>query len=219
MIDIIKAMISYAQRHGDLIIKYLGEHVLLLVITFIISYLVAAVIVSVTRRNTALKTILDVLTNGIFAIPTLAMFAILIPYTGLGIPTAVTTMVLYNQFSIVKNINRGFDGIDKSVIESANAMGLDERQRFIEIDLPLAMPVIVSGMKMTLIATLTMGTLAATIGAGGLGVLLFQGLRMKKWHQVGWGIVLTVLLGVIVNISMEKMEEYALKKSRGYRRR
>ena len=144
------------------------------------------------------------------------MFAILIPYTGMGKGTAITTIVLYNQFSIIKNLNQGFDGIDKGVIESAKAMGMGSWIAFWSVKLPLAMPTIVSGMKMCLIATLTMSTLAANIGAGGLGVLLFRGLGMKKWNQIAWGILLILILGIIINKVLETLEIYALHKSRGY---
>lgn len=216
MADLVQQMITYAKRHGDLLMRYLLEHIFILVVSFILSYVVAAIIAVIVRKIPITRGLVNGVCNAIFAIPTLAMFALLIPYTGMGERTAITTIVLYNQFSIVKNINQGFDGIDKGVMESAKAMGMSSWLQLWNVKLPLAMPTIISGMKMCLIATLTMSTLAASIGAGGLGVLLFRGLSMKKWNQVAWGIVLTLILGIIVNKVMEILEDYSLRKSRGY---
>lgn len=216
MVTFVQQMITYAERHGDLLLQYLSEHLFILAVSFILSYGIACIITAIVRVFPITKGPVNGICNAIFAIPTLAMFALLIPYTGMGEVTAITTIVLYNQFSIVKNINQGFDGIDKSVVESAKAMGMSSWLQLWNVKIPLAMPTIVSGMKMCLIATLTMSTLAANIGAGGLGVLLFRGLSMKKWNQVAWGIVLTLVIGVIINKIMESLEEYTLHKSRGY---
>jgi osmoprotectant transport system permease protein len=218
MLDLLQKMATYMARYGNRIFEYLLEHIALCFFSVTIAFVIACLIVAATRFLPSLKAPVNAICNAIFAIPTLAMFALLIPLTGIGNDTAIITLVLYNQFILVKNIAQAFDSINAHVIEAAAGMGMSNWRQLIEIKIPLALPVIISGLKTSLIATLAMTTLAANVGAGGLGVLLFQGLAMKKWNQVAWGVVFSLLLGIVTSKVMQQLENRALRKSRGSER-
>lgn len=191
------------------------QHVQITLLAVLFAFVIAYAVAMLMYKYRFLTMPVNGICNAIFAIPTLAMFSILIPVTGLGADTAIVTLVLYNQFILTKSIYTAFTGIAPSVIESAEGMGMKEAQIYREVKLPLALPGIMSGIKMSVVSTITMATLSATIGAGGLGVLLFQGIATRNWNQLLWGVILSTLLALLASTLLQKVEDYTLKKSRG----
>ena len=208
-------MINYMIKHPDKLLELTWEHLQITLITVVIAFLIAYLVAMLMYRFDILTVPVNGICNAIFAIPTLAMFSMLIPLTGLGADTAIITLILYNQFILTKSIHSAFVGIPPSVIEAANGMGMESKQVYWGVKLPLAMPGIVSGLKMSVVSTITMATLASTIGAGGLGVLLFDGMAMKKWSQVLWGVLLSAVMALIASALLHRLENYVLARARG----
>jgi len=154
------------------------QHLRLVGITIAIAAapaLPAAVLLA--RRPAARRWVLG-FTNVAQTIPSLALFGFLLPFIGIGEQTAIAALTLYALLPIVRNTLTGILGVDPSVRESALAMGMTPRQILWQVELPLAVPSIVSGLRIATVTTIGTATIAAFIGAGGLGVFLVRGIAM-----------------------------------------
>ena len=117
------------------------------------------------------------LTGTMYTIPSLALFALLVPITGLSVTTAEVALVSYTLLILVRNIVTGIDGVPKAVKEAATGMGYRPARRFLEIELPLALPVIVAGIRIASVTVVGLVTVTALIGQGGLGRFILDGIR------------------------------------------
>ena len=208
-------MIRYFERHYDKLIEVSVEHIIISVTAVAIAFVLAYLAAVLMQKSKWLDKIISGLCDAVFAIPSLAMFAILLPYTGLGKETAIVALILYNQFTLTKSISNAFRSIPAELEEAARGMGMNKVQRYFQVTLPMALPGIWGGIKLAMISTITMASLAATIGGGGIGTLLFNGLSMKNFKMVYWGIILTALLAMAANFIFGFLENYSRKRARG----
>jgi osmoprotectant transport system permease protein len=137
--------------------------------------------------------------SGIYAIPSLALFALLIPILGIGNINAIFVLVLYNQFLLLRNFIVGLKNIPYDVINAGIGLGYNDKQLFINIKLPLAMPMILSGIQLSFVSSIGIATIASVIGAHGLGDILFDGLRTHNNYKLMTGIILSATLAISVN--------------------
>ena len=135
----------------------------------------------------------------LYTIPRLALFSLLIPFTGISVLTAEIALVSYTILILVRNIVAGLDGVPPEIREAAEAMGYTRVQRLWRVELPLAIPVIVAGLRIATVTTIGLVTVAALIGQGGLGKLIDQGLRQFFPTRVIVGAVLSVLVAVVAD--------------------
>lgn len=204
---------DYWAGHSDKFLEALGGHFALVGAVIAISLVLCAVIVLLIMNNKrAQRGVLSVC-EAIYSIPSLALFSILTPFTGLGFGTAVLVMVLYNQFLLVRNVTEGLNDVDHSVVEAAEGMGMSPWQVLCKIKLPLAMPMIVAGIRLALISTIGIATIAATINAGGLGTILFTGLRTMNEYQIVGGVLLCALVALVADIVLRSIEFVIKKKA------
>ncbi len=139
-------------------------------------------------------------------IPSLALFGFLVPVAfigGIGRRTAIEALVLYAILPVLRNTLVGILGVDPAVRESAVAMGMTPRQILREVELPLAMPSIVAGLRIATVATIGTATIAAAIGGGGLGVFIFRGISMVDTPTVLEGAIPAALMAVIADEGLE----------------
>jgi osmoprotectant transport system permease protein len=207
--------IAYGQNHYDKLLGYLLDHLQLCAITLIISLLIAIPASLILSRHKRVSKAVIAVLGAIYSIPSMALFALLVPVFGLGETTAIFVLVIYNQFILVRNIIAGFEGIDSNIIEAARGMGMSPMQSFFKIKLPLAMPVILSGIRISVVTTIAIATIAATIHAGGLGVLLFDGLQTMNMVKMLWGTILAAAIALIFNSILFKIEARQVLKARG----
>lgn len=210
-------MIDFLIRYPHKIVEPLLSHLWLSGTTLLLSFFIAILIAVLIMRSQWLSQMTVGLLGAVYAIPSLALFAILIPFFGLGEKTAIIVLVTYNQFILVRNILAGFRSIDPAVTESAMGMGMSETQIFFRIKLPLASPVILAGVKIAVISTIGISTIASTINAGGLGQLLFDGLRTRNTIKILWGSLLSALLAIIANWILTYFENNAKRAISGER--
>lgn len=208
-------MLEYIAKQYDKIIMYTLQHLEIVLLSFVIAVIIALPIGLFISRKKKMQLPIVSAFNAIYAIPSLVLYTLLIPFTGLGLVSAVIALVLYSQFALIKNIAEGFNGIDSAVIEAGYGMGLSRGQLFFNIELPLALPVILAGMRLAITTIATTAVLATSIGAGGLGVMLFDGLRTNNWNKVIVGTILASLFIIVVNQCFQKLEKRALKKATG----
>jgi osmoprotectant transport system permease protein len=145
-------------------------------------------------------------TGVLYTIPSLALFAFLVPYTGLSTLTAEIGLVSYTLLILVRNIVAGIDGVSPAVREAAVGMGYSRARLFLEIELPLALPVIVAGLRIATITVVGLVTVTAIIGQGGLGLFILDGLRRDFYTPLIVGSVLSVALAVVIDVALAGLE-------------
>lgn len=183
--------------HLDDIVFRLAEHVLFTAVAvavgFAISFLLALLIV----RRRALQGPTIAVAGYLYTIPSLALFAILVPFTGLSFLTSQIGLVSYTLLILVRNIVAGLDGVPPEIREAADGMGYGPWQRLRRVELPLALPVIIAGLRVATVSTIGLVTVTALIGQGGLGFLIVRiGIDRLFATAILVGAVLTVALAL-----------------------
>lgn len=136
----------------------------------------------------------------LYTIPSLALFALLVPFTGLSVLTAEIGLVSYTLLILVRNIVAGIDGVPASVREAATGMGYTRRGAFLRVELPLALPVIVAGLRIAVVTVVGLVTVTALIGQGGYGSFILDGLRRNFRTPLLLGAALSVALAVCLDL-------------------
>lgn len=162
--------------------------------------------------------------NVMQTVPSLALFGLLIPIPfigGIGARTAVVALALYALLPVIRNTVTGIIGIDRRLIESADAMGMTGWQRLRLVELPLAMPVIITGIRVAVVISVGVATVAAAIGAGGLGTYIFRGLRQNDNNLLIAGALASALLALLCDYALGQIERsYAIgEREKRFRRR
>lgn len=144
----------------------------------------------------------------LYTIPSLALFAALVPFTGLSLLTAEIPLILYTQLILIRSIATGFDAAPAEVIEAADALGYTRRQRFVSVELPIAVPMIVAGLRLASVSTIGLVMVVTLIGNnfGGLGLFIKEGISSSFPTKVYVGAVLSVLLAVGSDLTLARLE-------------
>lgn len=140
-------------------------------------------------------------TGLLYTIPSLALFALLVPIVGLNATNAVIALTSYTLLIIIRNMVAGIDGVPGSVLEAADGMGFTRRSRFWRMEVPLALPVIIAGLRIATVTTVGLVTVTAVLGLGGYGYFILRGLNTFFWTQIIVGVVLSVVLATILDVS------------------
>ena len=202
-------MIELLKKHPEKIYRPLLEHIQLVLIVLVISVLIAAVLTVLCVKFPALSNGLLQLFSVIYSIPSLALFALLIPVTGLGRTTAVTVLVAYNQYLLLRNFLTGLNEVDPAVREAARGIGMTDMQVLVKVQIPLAKKALFAGIRLAVVSTVGIGTIASSINAGGLGDLLFDGLRTMNTAKILWGSLLSAALAISLNSILKHIENKA----------
>ncbi len=200
-------MIEYLRKHPEKVLGALTEHIELVLITLVISLVIACLLTLLAMRSERVSDALNNLFSVLYSVPSLALFALLIPVTGLGRTTAVIVLTLYNQYILLRSFTAGLRDVDPAVCEAAKGIGMTDMQILTKIRVPLARRAIFAGIRLAVVSTIGIGTIAASINAGGLGTLLFEGLRTINTPKILWGSVLSALLAVSINRLLKMVEE------------
>jgi osmoprotectant transport system permease protein len=190
---------DWIASHLDEFAFRLGEHVELTVIAvgvgFVIAFGLSLLILRTPRTEAPVMWVTDTL----YAIPSLALFALLIPYTGLTILTSEIGLVSYTLLILIRNIVRGVRGVPADVREAAVGMGYGPREILWRIELPLALAVIIAGVRVATITTIGLVTVTAIIGQGGFGYLILIGIQRFFTTELIAGAVLSVALAIVAD--------------------
>lgn len=154
------------------------------------------------------------LANIFQTIPSLALLAILIPLLGIGLTPAVFALFLYSLLPILRNTYAGFQSVDPAMLEAAKGMGYSPWQRMWHIQLPLAFPYMMSGIRVTTVYVISWTTLATLIGAGGLGTLIFSGIGVNKEELIFTGAAAAIILALLADFVLGRIERELFKSTR-----
>lgn len=144
--------------------------------------------------------------GAIYAVPSLALLAILIPWTGIGSTTAIITLAVYSQVFLVRNLVAGLRGVDSATLEVARGMGMTRWQVLTKVQIPLALPVMLAGIRIAMVTTISLATITAWINAGGLGSLLFQGISRNNSSMILAGTIAVTALAILADQFMRFLE-------------
>ncbi len=208
-------MTEYLLKHYDDLLKGLWEHLLLSASALAIALLIALPAGYWLSRHGRIAVPVLAVLGIVYAIPSLGMFALLIPLLGLGKQPALAALVLYSQLVLIRNVISGFRSIEPAVRESAAGAGFGRWRLFTRIELPLALPVILGGVRIASLSIIGIATIAAWINAGGLGVILFEGLYQNSVPKMVWGTVLVALLAISVNQLLLALERRSIRRAAG----
>jgi osmoprotectant transport system permease protein len=156
----------------DELARRVGEHLLVTVIAVVIGFAISFALALLVRRFPRLYGPVIGISGTLYSIPSLALFALLIPLTGLSLLTAEIALVSYTLVILVRNIVTALEGVPPEVVEAATAMGYTRWQRLWRVELPIALPIIVAGIRIATVTTIGLVTVATLIGMGGLGYLI-----------------------------------------------
>ena len=168
---------EYLRDEWDQISEALGQHLRLTLLAVALGIVLASALTVVALRYHWALTPVNALTATIYTIPSVAFFGLLVPYTGLSVWTAVIPLTGYTLLVLVTNFVAGFRSIPPAVRDAAEATGMSPARRALTVDLPIAAPLIIAGIRIATVSTVGLVTVAAIVGQGGLGRLILDGLR------------------------------------------
>ena len=191
---------EWVRDHGDDIVAATRQHVELTLLAVTIGMLLSFPLALLARRwRRATGPVLGVI-GILFTIPSLALFALLVPFTGLSRTTAEVGLVAYTLLILVRNILAGLDGVPDDVREAAQGMGYRPAGRLLRVELPLAVPVIMAGIRIATVTTIGLVTVTGLIGQGGLGAFIIEGINRDFRTPLVVGSVLSVALAVAADV-------------------
>jgi len=199
-------LLAYGLSNREQLLVALLQHLTLVAVTLLASVALACVLTALIRRAPKAGEYVQGALAVLYSVPSLALFALLIPLLGIGRATALVVLVAYNQFLLVRNFNAGLDAVDPGLAAAAHSLGMTNWQTFRYIQLPLATPVFLAGIRLATVSTIGIATIAAVIDAGGLGTLLFEGLRSHNSNKLLWGTVLAATLAITANAALSGIE-------------
>jgi len=185
--------------HLDDIWAATSEHLLLTGIALGVGLAISLALSLVALLYRKAYTPITWVTGILYTIPSLALFSMLVPVTGLSVLTAEIGLVGYTLLILIRNIMAGIDGVDPAVKEAAIGMGYTRRRVLFQIEFPLALPVIIAGIRIASVTTIGLVTVAALIGKGGLGFFILQGLRRFFTTEIMVGAVMSVVLAIVID--------------------
>ncbi|NHM30228.1 osmoprotectant update ABC transporter permease/substrate-binding subunit OpuFB [Neobacillus terrae] len=195
------------------LLSALLEHIQISLIALFFSILIAIPLgIYLTKKQKIAEGIIGI-TAILQTIPSLALLGLLIPLFGIGKVPAIIALVIYALLPILRNTYTGIKGVDTSLIEAARAMGMNKRQRLLKVELPLATPVIMAGIRTAMVLIVGTATLAALIGAGGLGDIILLGIDRNNSSLIILGAIPAAILAILFDFFLRQFERISFKKS------
>lgn len=198
---------SFLVNRFDDVLKALLEHLQIVLTTLFFSLALASILTLLAMLSPKIRVVLKSVFAMLFSVPSLAFFGLMIPWTGLGRTSAIIVLVIYQQYILLNNFLDGLMNIDASILEAAKGMGLSRFQMLIKVQLPLAKSSLFTGISLSILSTIGIGVIAASINAGGLGKIIFEGLNTRNNDKILVGSILAGLLAIGVNGLLKLIEK------------
>jgi osmoprotectant transport system permease protein len=192
---------SYVTSNADTILSALRSHLVLTAESMVIATVVAIPLAIVAYWVRPLASPILGVSAVLYTIPSLALFAFLAPFTGIGVSTVLIGLVLYALLLIIRNTLVGLQQVPNDVLEAADGMGYSRLGRLWHVELPLALPGIITGLRLATVSTVALVTVGVVVGQGGLGQLIEAGLNNNYYRaEVSTGVILCVALGLALDL-------------------
>ncbi|MCM3110816.1 ABC transporter permease [Lederbergia lenta] len=205
-------MIDYVLRNNNEILNFTLEHIQLVGIATIIAILIGVPLGIYLTTNEYLAESILRIASIIMTIPSLALFGMMIPILsligqGIGFLPALIALVLYSQLPIIRNTYTGIKDVNPNVRDAAKAIGMSTIQRLVKVEIPIAMPLIMTGIRLATVMNIGIGAIAAFIGAGGLGVLINQGISRSNSTMVIVGAVAVSIMAIMADLLLKYIQK------------
>jgi osmoprotectant transport system permease protein len=197
---------SWVGDHTDEIWHRTGQHVQLTAWAVVIGFVISCALAAVILRFRWVQAPILSFTNILYTIPSLALFGFLIPITHLGFTSALIGLVSYTLLILVRNLVTAIDGVPAAVKEAADGMGYTPLKRFFAVDVRLATPAIIAGLRIATVTTVGLVTITAIVGEGGYGFFIFDGINRRFNTPIVVGAVCSVALAVVLDIVFVLLE-------------
>ena len=207
--------LEYVRTRSDTLLDAVGEHLFITVVSIAIGVLLAVPLAIIARRFGRTRPLTLGLSTALYTVPSLAMFSLLLPVTGLSSATVITGLVLYSLTILVRNVLAGLDNVDDEVRDAARGMGFGRNRLLLRVELPLALPAAFAGLRVATVSTIALTTVGTIAGFGGLGDLLSRGLQANFKAEVLTAAVLCVVLAVTADLLLLLAQRFVTPWQRG----
>lgn len=204
-------MLDYLSGNLDSFLASIGEHIWLSLIALVLATAIGIPLGYVSVRSSQNEKVITTIFQGLRIIPSLAVLILLIPFMGTGIEPALTALVLLAIPPILMNTVAGLQEVPDFMLETAHAMGMTPRQVLWRVQFPLALPLILTGIKTAMIEIIASATLASKIGAGGLGDIIFTGLGLNRVDLLLVGGLSVAALSIAASLLLELADRWLLR--------
>jgi osmoprotectant transport system permease protein len=194
-------------RYGPEILQRTGQHLLLVGMAIAIAILIGLPLGVLITRQAWLRQPVLLIANILQTVPSLALFGLLIPLVGIGAVPAIIALTLYSFLPIIRNTYTGITNVDPAIREVGRGMGMTDWQLLIQVEIPLAMAVILAGVRVAAVIAIGIATIAAAIGAGGLGTFIFQGISVVNNQLILAGAVPAAAIALIADYGIGWLEQ------------
>lgn len=196
----------------DIVLLATQEHLYMVIIAMLFAVIISVPLgIVLSRWNRFAEPVIGVAAVA-QTIPSLALVGIIMMFVGIGKPPAIIALIIYAVLPILRNTYTGIQGIDPSAIEAGKGLGMTNTQVLFKIQLPLALPVIMAGIRTATVITVGIATLATFIGAGGLGDPIMRGIDTRNNYLIFIGVIPAALLAIILDAVIKKIEYWATPK-------
>ena len=210
--ELLSSIVSLFHDRAGWFLGLLGAHIALAFSAIFMAGIIGLVLgILISEKQRFAPAVMGVC-NVLYTIPSISLLGILIPFTGIGNKTAVIALTIYGIMPMVRNTYAGITGVDPDIIEAAKGMGSTEKQILFRIKLPLAMGVILAGIRNMVVMVIAVTGIASFVGAGGLGVAIYRGITIYNPAMTAAGSILIALLALISDFLLGKLEKYFRKR-------
>ena len=200
-------MINFFTENYSLIGEKLLEHLFISLVSLGLGILVALPLGILLSKHEKISNGVMRVASVLQTVPSFALLALMIPVFGVGKMTAISALFIYSLLPILRNTFLGLTSVTPSIVDAAKGMGMEDRQILLKVKIPLALPVIMAGIRLSAVYVLAWTTLAAYVGAGGLGDFIFNGLNNYVPPMIIWGTIPITLLALATDHLLRKLEE------------
>lgn len=199
---------DYILANPGIVAELLIQHLVITLVALGTAMLIAFPLSAYIARNRRLTTLVLSVLSIVYTIPSIALIILFIPLIGLNAWSVILALILYVQVILVRNNVAGLTGVDPAILEAARGMGMDRWQRWRRVELPLALPVMLAGVRLAAIVAIGIATIGAKFNAGGLGRLLFDGIAQTGRYDKIWaGAIMVGALALMVNLALVALEQ------------
>jgi osmoprotectant transport system permease protein len=204
--------INFMIKRSDWILELVIEHIWLVIFAILIAIVVGVMLGVIASYYSFFANIIIPATQITMCVPSISLMGLLIPFIGIGLPNAIVCLVVYSLLAIVRNTYTGFKEIPPNIIQAAQGMGMTESWILFKIKIPLALPVIIAGIRSAVVMIIGIGAIMAYIGAGGLGNLIFRGIDRTRPDMILTGAIFISILSISADILFSRLESHFIKK-------
>lgn len=205
--DSIIGTFEVMSKYSDQILELTGEHLYMSISAILIAIVIGIPLAILMTKNRTLATAIQTAINIIQTIPSISLLLIIMIFLGLGYDTAIAALALYSLLPIIQNTYAGLENVDKNMIEAGTGMGMTPVQLLFMVKIPLAMPIILAGIRVSAVVAIGAATIATFVGAGGLGEMILRGISTTDDQKILAGAIPAALLVIIVDLLLGLVEK------------